>query len=79
MIRAEILLTTAQDVNKFVSIINHDGSADKYVLSNASGDLNVSARSYLGALYAATEFGKLYLINQTEDGKFPNGIDDYRA
>lgn len=79
MIRAEILLTTAQDVNKFVSIINHDGSADKYVLTNVSGDLNVSARSYLGALYAATEFGKLYLVNQTEDGKFPSGIDDYRA
>ncbi len=79
MIRAEILLTTARDVNKFVSIINHDGSADKYVLTNAGGDLNVSARSYLGALYAATEFGKLYLVNQTEDGKFPNGIDDYRA
>lgn len=79
MIRAEILLTTTRDVNKFVSIINHDGSADKYVLTNAGGDLNVSARSYLGALYAATEFGKLYLVNQTEDGKFPNGIDDYRA
>lgn len=71
MIRAEILLTTAQDVNKFVSIINRDGSADKYILTNVDGDLNVSARSYLGALYAATEFGKLYLVNQTEDGKFP--------
>ena len=63
MIRAEILLTTAQDVNKFVSIINRDGSADKYILTNVDGDLNVSARSYLGALYAATEFGKLYLVN----------------
>ena len=43
MIRAEILLTTAQDVNKFVSIINRDGSADKYILTNVDGDLNVSA------------------------------------
>lgn len=79
MIRAEILLTTVHDVDQFVSLINHDGSIDKYILTNAEGDLNVSARSYLGVRYAAAEFGKLYLVNQTEDGVFPNGIDDYRA
>lgn len=79
MIRAEILLTTIEDVSNFVSVLNHDGTIDKYELTNTAGNLNVDARSYLGTLYAATEFGKLYLVNRTEDGKFPSGIDTYRA
>lgn len=79
MIRAELLLTTAHDISNFVSVINCDGTTDHYALVNEDGTLSVNARSYLGVLYAATEFGKLYLVNQTESGKFPIGIDEYRA
>lgn len=79
MIRAEIQLTTAQDIADFVSVINTDGTPNHYAICNEDGTLYVNARSYLGMLYAATEFERLYLVNQTEDGKFPKGIDEYRA
>lgn len=79
MIRAEIQLTTAQDVADFVSVINTDGTPNHYAISNEDGTLYVNARSYLGILYATTEFGRIFLVNQTEDGKFPFGIDKYRA
>lgn len=79
MIRAQIQLTTAQDIANFVSALNADGTPNHYVITNEDGSLSVNARSYLGMLYAATEFEYLYLVNQTEDGKFPKGIDEYRA
>ena len=79
MIRAEIQLTTTQDIADFVSIINMDGTPNHYAITNEDGSLSVNARSYLGMLYAATEFEYLYLVNQTEDGEFPKGIDKYRA
>lgn len=79
MIRAHIQLTTAQDIANFVSVINTDGTPNHYTITNEDGSLSVNARSYLGMLYAATEFERLYLVNQTEDGEFPKGIDEYRA
>ena len=79
MIRAQIQLITAQDVANFVSVINADGTSNHYVITNEDSSLSVNARSYLGMLYAATEFEYLYLVNQTDDGKFPFGIDKYRA
>lgn len=79
MIRAEIRLTTAQDIANFVSALNADGTPNHFTIVNEDGTLSVNARSYLGTLYAATEFGRIFLINQTEDGKFPSGIDNYRA
>lgn len=78
MVRVNLSLETATEIADFVSIINSDGTTSKYSLENFDGSFAVNARSYLGVLYATAEFEDLYLINKTDDGKFPNGIDKFR-
>ena len=80
MVRAHIRLNTAKDVQDFVSTLNSDGTADKYVISDASNHYCADARSMLGVLYAMSEFNDtMYLVNETEDGKFPSTVDKYRV
>lgn len=77
--RAHIRLITTMDCEKFVRLLNGDSSTDKYVLETADGNYRVSARSYLGVVYFATEHGnETYLVNMNNDGMYPNGIDDFR-
>lgn len=78
MIRANIQIIGTEEIKDFVATLNHDGTADKYILQNFDGSFTVDARSYLGALYASAEFGDIFLLNLTNDGKFPNGIDKFR-
>lgn len=78
MVRVNLSLETASEIAEFVKIINSDGTTSKYSLEDFDGSFVVNARSYLGVLYATAEFGDLYLINNTEDGKFPNGLDKFR-
>jgi hypothetical protein len=51
----------------------------RYSVEDAEGIHRVSARSYLGMIYASAEFGDyMYLMNETEDGYFPNFVNDFR-
>lgn len=78
--RAQINLDTSASVNQFVQEMNSDGTTNKYTLEDFEGTHRVSARSFLGALYASCEFGeKVFLVNETEDGYFPSFVDKYRA
>lgn len=78
--RAHIRLDRTSDITAFVSLLNSDGSIDKYMLENFDGSHSVSARSFLGAMYMSAEFNdEIYLVNLTEDGRFPFGINQYRA
>jgi len=78
-VRAKMKLETTFDVANFVSKLNSDGTTDKYILEDFDGVRRVDARSYLGVMYASAEFdGETYLVNLTEDGKFPTGIDLFR-
>jgi hypothetical protein len=78
MTRTKIRLETNKEVMAFVSQLNTDGSIDKYVVEDAEGRHRVNARSYLGMLYASAEFaGNMFLVNETEDGKFPAFIYDF--
>lgn len=78
MIRTKIRLETNKDVANFVSKLNTDGSIDKYVVEDAEGHHRVNARSYLGMLYASAEFAEnMFLVNETEDGKFPFFIYEF--
>lgn len=78
-VRAQIRLDTTNSVTQFVSQINSDGSIDKYTIEDFEGARRVSARSYLGVLYASAEFGDgLFLVNDSNDGVFPDFIDDFR-
>lgn len=79
MVRAQIRLDTNREVTEFVQLMNSDGSIDKYIIVDFDGTHRVSARSYLGVIYASAEFGnEMYLVNLTEDGKFPHFIDKFR-
>ncbi len=80
MIRAHIRLNTTKEVQDFVSLINSDGTADKIVIRDGYNHDCANARSMLGVFYAMTEFNdSMYLINETHDGVFPKGIDQYRV
>lgn len=78
--RAKIELTTNRRVAEFVQRINSDGSTSKWMLENHNGDCRVDARSFLGVLYASTEWGgEIYFVNATnEDEELPGFIDDFR-
>ena len=77
--RALIRIMNNADAVKLVSILNSDGTADKYTLEDYEGRHRVSARSLLGVMYMGTEHSEyMYLINETRDGKFPSGIDKFR-
>lgn len=78
MTRTKIRLETNKDVTSFVRQLNSDGSIDKYIVEDKLGKCRVDARSYLGMLYASAEFaGHMYLVNETEDGKFPTFIYEF--
>ena len=77
--RAHIRLTTMQDIKNFVEILNADGSVDHYTIENANGTLRINARSIEGVIYAAVDYNdETYLVNETNDGVYPSGIDNYR-
>lgn len=78
--RAKLQLETNKEVAHFVADINSDGTTSKWMLENFEGDCRVSARSFLGALYAASEWGgEIYLVNDTSNEPFPSFVDKYRA
>jgi hypothetical protein len=78
MVRTKIRLETNKEVTAFVQQLNTDGSVDKYVVEDINGEHRVNARSYLGMIYASAEFAdNMFLVNETEDGKFPRFVHDF--
>ncbi len=78
-IKARIQLTSPKDVKEFVDIINSTDTVNEYIFENATCDKVADARSYLGAMYASSDFKVIYLVNKTHDGIFPPEIDQFRA
>jgi hypothetical protein len=77
--RAHIRVITTAEATQFVSDLNSDGTANKYIIENFDCESRVNARSLLGVIYAMTEHqDEMFLVNLTEDGKFPSIIDKYR-
>ena len=78
--RTHIRLMTMNDIKNFVETLNTDGTADRYTIENASGSLRINARSIEGVIYAAVDYNdETYLVNETNDGVYPSGIDIYRV
>ena len=77
--RAHIRLSTMNEIKSFVELLNTDGTTDRYTIENANGSLRINARSLEGVIYAAIDYNdETYLVNETNDGVYPSGIDDYR-
>ena len=78
-VRALLRIMNNEDAVRLVSILNSDGTADRYTLEDYEGRHRVNARSLLGVIYMGTEHTEdMFLINETEDGKFPSAIDQFR-
>lgn len=74
--RAEIHLTTDKDISAFIhAAMNQD---DELVLENFDGSRRVSASSMLGVMYAAAEFGQVYLVNVTNDANIGAEFNQFR-
>ena len=77
--RAHIRVITTAEAAQFVADINSDGTANKYIIENFDGSNRVNARSLLGVIYAMTEYqDEMFLVNLTEDGKYPFSVNKYR-
>ena len=77
--RTHIRLMTMKDIKNFVELLNTDGTADRYTIENTSGSLRINARSLEGVIYAAIDYNdETYLVNETNAGVYPSGIDEYR-
>ena len=80
MVRAHIRINTSQEAIDFVQGINSDGTTNKYILTDSSGNFRANARSLLGVIYALSDFNdEMYLVNMTRDGVYPSFVDAYRA
>lgn len=78
--RTHIRLMTMKDIKNFVELLNTDGTADRYTIENSNGSLRINARSLEGVIYAAIDYNdETYLVNETNDGVYPHGIDEYRV
>ena len=79
-IRAHLRMMTNEEVSDFVSTLNQDGTTDKYILEDFTGNHRVSARSLIGAIYMTVDHNNdIYLVNESNDGYFPSSIDKFRA
>ncbi len=76
--RAKVCIDRPDSAEKFVKMLNSDGTTDKYVLENFDGSLRIEARSLLGVVYASVEWaGETYLVNLTHDNVYPSGLNDF--
>ena len=77
-IRAQIRLDTQQKILDFTNYLNNE--VGRYSVEDVSGERRVDARSLLGLIYASGDFGdEMYLVNETDNGYFPNFINNYRV
>ena len=77
-IRAHIELTTNDDISKFMAVMA--GLEDAYSIEDFEGVQRANAKSTLGVMYAASDYGsQLYLVNDTNDGQFPAALDCFRV
>ena len=74
--RIKIKLQGSHDAVQFVEDLYASNYTDKLYLENKDGSCHVSAYSRLAAIYAATTFQEVYLINETKEGFFPPCIKE---
>ena len=69
--RIQITIKGSEDAVKFVEELYAAHYTDKLFLENEDGTCHVNAYSKLAAIYAATTFPKIYLVNEDKAGFFP--------
>lgn len=74
--RIRIAIKDSEDAVQFVKELYEANYVDKLFLENEDGSCHVNAYSRLAAIYAATTFPKIYLVNEDNVGFFPINIKD---
>ena len=78
--RTHIRLNTTEEVSRFVSQLNTDGTTDKYSIEDFKGIHRANGRSLLGVIYAMSDFhDEMYLVNETQNGVYPSFVDAFRV
>lgn len=78
--RTHIRINGTVEATNFVSMLNADGTADKYIIEDFKGVQRANARSLLGVIYAMSDFNdEMYLVNLTNNGVYPSFIDNLRV
>lgn len=79
-IRIHIRINSNDEAARLVTILNGDGSLNKYMIENYDGTERINARSLMGVIYmCGTHNDDTYLVNDTNNGDFPLEIDDFRV
>ena len=76
-VRAEIRLETMKDINLFFKALQMCDEND-FALEDETGNQHIAAESMLGLLYACSEWKRLFIVNLTNDGYFPEVFDQFR-
>ena len=74
--RAHIALNTQSDLMLFMLAASK--YEDVFVVEDERSTRRVNASSMLGMAYATSEFGNLYLVNESRDGVIPSDFDRFR-
>ena len=79
-IRIHIRINSNDEAARLVTILNGDGSLNKYMIESYDGTERINARSLMGVIYmCGAHNNDTYLVNDTNNGDFPLEIDDFRV
>ena len=79
-IRIHIRINSNDEAARLVTILNGDGSLNKYMIENYDGTERINARSLMGVIYmCGVHNDDTYLVNDTNNGDFPLEIDDFQV
>ena len=74
MNRIKLNITSVSDAYEFSDRLNEFDTDSEYVVEDSCGDRKSDARTHFGITYALSEFDEMYLVNETNDGVFPEFI-----
>lgn len=78
--RTHIRLSSQAEVIEFIRMITNHPAGFKFSIENFDGTRRIDAGSVIGVMYAMFDFqDEMYLVNETEDGKMPAFIDQFRV
>lgn len=63
-------------VSEFCDLANRLNAecSDKFILQNEDGTKSTEIKTTISIIYALSEFDKIYLVNETNDGVFPDFV-----
>lgn len=73
MKKIQLKFTSVSDAIETINRLTQE-SPDEFFVVDGSGTKEADPRTYIGLIYAVSEFDEIYLVNKTNDGVFPEFI-----